>query len=369
MKVLYHTNIPAPYKVSFFIELAKHCDLTVSYERETASDRDSSWYQEQDGNYKIKWLNVKPISNDSSVGLDLVRYLHSEKFDIVILGVYHTVTAMLAMQYMYLRKKPFILSSDGGFVKQENPIKNWIKSHFISMASLYLSPGGNTDDYLRYYGAKNKKIVRYPFTSYSSADRLQQTLNKEQIRELRDTLGMKEEKILLAIGQMIPRKGFDILLKAMKYVDNNVGVYFVGGKATKEYQSMIEKAGANRIHFVDFQPKEVIKQYYRAADLFVLPTREDIWGLVVIESLCNGTPVITTTNCNAGLELIGNDDVGKMVTAENVVELSNAINELIEKKQELTKGCLNASEIYDFEHMAECHMLAINSLMCDGETI
>ena len=78
MKVLYHTNIPAPYKVSFFTELSKRCDLTVSYERETASDRDSSWYQKQDGNYKIKWLNAKPISNDSSIGLELGKYLQKE---------------------------------------------------------------------------------------------------------------------------------------------------------------------------------------------------------------------------------------------------------------------------------------------------
>ena len=43
LKVLYLTNIPSPYRVDFFNELGKQCDLTVLYERKAATDRDSSW--------------------------------------------------------------------------------------------------------------------------------------------------------------------------------------------------------------------------------------------------------------------------------------------------------------------------------------
>ena len=54
------------------------------------------------------------------------------------------------------------------------------------------------------------------------------------------------------------------------------------------------------VHFVGFKTKEQLEDYYRAADLFVLPTREDIWGLVVAEAMAYGLGVITTNRCNAG---------------------------------------------------------------------
>lgn len=52
----------------------------------------------------------------------------------------------------------------------------------------------------------------------------------------------------------------------------------------------------NNIVFVEFKTKEDLTDCYRVADLFVLPTREDIWGLVVNKIMAVGTPVITTTN-------------------------------------------------------------------------
>lgn len=44
MKLLYITNIPSPYRVDFFNELSKYCDLTVLFERKKADDRDDNWY-------------------------------------------------------------------------------------------------------------------------------------------------------------------------------------------------------------------------------------------------------------------------------------------------------------------------------------
>ena len=42
-KVLFSTNVPSPYRMDFFNELGKYCDLTVCFERKTASDRDGKW--------------------------------------------------------------------------------------------------------------------------------------------------------------------------------------------------------------------------------------------------------------------------------------------------------------------------------------
>lgn len=54
--------------------------------------------------------------------------------------------------------------------------------------------------------------------------------------------------------------------------------------------------------------------------------------------------------------------MGKLVPAEDIDALSRAIKEYVGCKQKLTCICLKTAKDYDFEHMAECHMIAINSL-------
>ena len=53
MKVLLLTNVPAPYKIDFFNEWGKHCDLAVAFEGKTALDRDSSWYGNKHENFQV----------------------------------------------------------------------------------------------------------------------------------------------------------------------------------------------------------------------------------------------------------------------------------------------------------------------------
>lgn len=62
----------------------------------------------------------------------------------------------------------------------------------------------------------------------------------------------------------------------------------VGGEPTEDYLQMRASLGLDNVHFVGFQKKEALSRYYRAADLFVLPTREDIWGLVINEAMAYG---------------------------------------------------------------------------------
>ena len=47
MKILFLTNIPSPYRVDFFNELGKLCDLTVLFEKQIAQDREKQWFEEK----------------------------------------------------------------------------------------------------------------------------------------------------------------------------------------------------------------------------------------------------------------------------------------------------------------------------------
>lgn len=163
----------------------------------------------------------------------------------------------------------------------------------------------------------------------------------------------------MSVGQFIHRKGFDILLKSKKYIEENVGVYIIGGKTTKEYNEIIKKYNLKNVYFLEFKSKKELEKYYKVSDIFVLPTRHDEWGLVVNEALAKGLPIITTNRCGAGLELIKNYENGFLLHTGDYVTLGEKINEILDNNN-LKKSMINnnyklASE-YTIEKMVVDHI-------------
>ena len=362
MKILFLTNIPSPYRVDFFNELGKYCELTVIYELEKATDRDVDWVLDSsEQNYNELFL--KPVIKGTSSAWcpSVGRFLKRGRYDIVIVGGYSTPTGMQAVWQMRRRKLPYFLNCDGGFIPNgENRLKYYIKKYFISGAVGWLSSGKLADEYLSYYGAAPGRIFRYPFTSLRDSDILPKMLSASEKQEYKAKLGIGEEKILLAVGQFIPRKGFDLLLQAAAQLKTPCGVYVIGGHCTQEYSQIIRKYQLKHIHFLPFMKQEKLREYYLAADIFVFPTREDIWGLVINEAMAAGLPVITTNRCGAGVELL---DEKYLVPAENADSLAHLSEELLENDiLRLAAGSANLSKIreYTMEKMGKAHMDILN---------
>ena len=351
MKVLFLTNIPSPYRVDFFNELGKYCDLTVLYERKKADDRE--WLSKKSINYKSVFLNGIKKGNDTALCLGVIKYL-SQKFDHIIIGGYSTPTGMLAILYLKFIHKEYILNCDGGFIrKDEKNINYKLKKFFISGANCYLSTGKVCTNYLLYYGAEKNNIHFYPFTSLYKKDILEHTLSIDEKEFLKNELDIHDKKIVIYVGQMIHRKGIDILLNAASNVSNDVIFYIVGGKPTEEYKKIISDLNLKNIRFLDFMQKNILFKYYQIADLFVLPTREDIWGLVINEAMANGLPIITTNKCVAGEELI--DQNGILIESEDVESLSKNINKILFDDLLQKEYATNSLEIirnYTIENMA-----------------
>lgn len=359
MKVLFLTNVPSPYRVEFFNELGKLCDLTVLYELEYATDRDKNWKANGAVNFKEVYLKGKRTGTDSALCYSVIEYLKDKTYDVVVIGGYSTPTGMLAIQYLKFKRRRFIISCDGGMVKETKGMKHGLKKYFISAASAWLSTGSNTTEYLINYGADKNNIFIYPFTSVKKEDIDERLLNVEEKNQVREELGIKENKVIICVGQFIHRKGFDLLIKAMAELPKEIGVYMVGGEPTEEYIQLREKYALNNLHFEGFKTKNQLNKYYEAGDLFVLPTREDIWGLVVNEAMAKGLPVITTNKCVAGTELIENDKNGIIVEGDNVNQLAEAVAYVINdeaKRKLMAENSLKKIQGYTITSMAERHL-------------
>ncbi len=371
MKILYLTNIPSPYRVDFFNELGKYCELTVLYVRDKANDRDEKWEYDNNIRYKKILLRGLKIRNDDAFCPSVIKYLKHNFYDVIVVGTYSSSTAMLAIDFMKLHKIPFVLNCDGGFSKKDSKIKFKIKKHYISAAKAWLSTGNKTNQYLHYYGAKKEGIFIYPFASQFQYEQLINVISENEKKLIRNDIDIKENRVLITVGQFIYRKGFDLLLESARHITHDVGIYIIGGEASIEANSFVKEYGLENVHFVGFKTKEELSRYYKAADLFVLPTREDIWGLVINEAMGYALPIITTNRCIAGLELVRNDINGYIIPINDVTKLSNKITELLindELRKSMSDESLEIIRKYTIENMALKHIEIFRDYIESGET-
>lgn len=355
-KILFYTNIPVPYRVDFFNELGKYCELTVLFEADHSTERDDSWKKYKFENFRGIIMHGKRTAVDMAFCPEVIKHIRKENYDHIVVTIMASLTAILAVTWLRLHHIPYMYEGDGGFVHNRSRLRYWLKKYIISNAQLCFSTSRVFDDYCQTYGATKDKIIRYPFSSVWNDDIISAPVSKQQKQELRSELGIEEEHILISVGQMIYRKGFDILLQATSVLDSSWGIFLVGGKITPELEKIIVENHLKNIHFVNFVSKKMLWKYYQASDLFVLPTREDPWGLVVNEAVANGLPVITTRQCIAGLELVEEGKNGFLYDCEDVFELKRLLVDIQNCDfTEMSKCAIETAREYTIETMTEAH--------------
>jgi glycosyltransferase involved in cell wall biosynthesis len=112
--------------------------------------------------------------------------------------------------------------------------------------------------------------------------------------QLRRELAIEPDRnVLLFIGHSFDRKGLADAVAALARCRTDAHLIVVGGGEVGSYRREADARGiGDRVHFVG--PVDSPENYYAAADLLVLPTRSDPWGIPVIEAMAAGVPVVTT---------------------------------------------------------------------------
>lgn len=347
-KICWISNAPAPYKVAFMKELGKKVELYCLFETRKEKDREKSWYDYNFQNFKAIYLkeeNQKEVIRKMAV-----------KCDVLIDSDYTKKICMYAVKEFHKNNKLVYMHADGGLVIPRNFLIEKTISFVMKKHDYFLSSGNETDKYYKYYGITQDNIVHYRFACMDKKElykNAKMIMNKEKYRE---ECNYKEDIILFSVGQQIPRKGYDILIKSMIHLSRNIGLYIAGGDPEQNVQEIIDKYHLENVHFVGFKNKEELAKYYAGANIFILPTRYDIWGLVINEAMSFGLPIISTNKCVAALEFNNLYKNIKIVDIDDSIALTKTICELIECKEKrllLGEKSLSGIQNYCFENMAD----------------
>ena len=178
-----------------------------------------------------------------------------------------------------------------------------------------------------------------------------------------------DTQVVLLVGQIIPRKGIDIMLEASLSLSPEIKYYVVGGACTEPLQQIMDEKHIENVEFIDFAGKEELRKYYSMCDVFVLPTREDIWGLVINEAMAYCLPIVTTDNCVAGLELVPEKWIIPIEDSEALAEKMKELFSVIGDKEyyyRLIEYSLKTSFQYSIENSAVSHIEILESVVGDS---
>ncbi len=358
MKVLWVNNIPAPYKVDLMNLLGREVDLTVLFEYHTEENREEQWYRHNFDSFKGNYVK--------NFFVDLFKYGFGD-YDFFLNSDYSKPFCILMAIIYRLRGKRVIMQADGGIAKDRGFLVNSRMGFVMRISTDYISSGKYTNYYYTYYKVDERKIRKCRFTTLTNADVANNRKMSEQKIHYKKKLNMPLDKtILLTVGQQVYRKGYDVLIKAAAQIKGDYMIYIVGGKPEASNQKLIEELNLKNIVFVDFCGKEDLAEYYAASDVFVFPTREDIWGLVVDEAMSFGLPLISSDNCVAAKEF--NDLFHNCVLFENenIDELAEAMQLLLQDedtRNQLAANSLMGAQDDTLEMMAQDYLRVFHEVI------
>lgn len=153
-------------------------------------------------------------------------------------------------------------------------------------------------------------------------------------RDLRTRYGLGDAPVILSIARMVPRKGFDLLIRAMPRILASVPhaqlVLGGGGPQKPALQALARAHGVdNAVHFVGRVPDETLVDHYRMANVFAMPSRQgprDVegFGIVLVEAGACELPVVATRTGGI-VDAVADGETGILVPQEDVTALADAL--------------------------------------------
>lgn len=357
------TNIPAPYRVDFFDFLQKnykeYC-FTIIYSSKNEDNRNWKIDQSKMNNcvfLKSKTIKIKKRYDNYYLHIPVgVSNALKEIQPDVVVGSEYNPTILQVLQYCKKNKIPFVSWTDGTLFSERNRnfIQKFLRKYVIAKADAYIGSSTKSKEAQIYYGADERKC----HVSLLSVD-VEKYIQKPQ--------GRGNGKILY-VGSLIERKGVDLLFQALANVKNPFELYLAGNGEEKEnLENLAGKLNIQEnVHFLGQLSREELLTHYADSDIFILPTREDCFALVILEAICSGLPIVCSKYADGAYDMIKEGKNGFIVDPYDAKAFAEKIDCLLGNSQlcqEMRKQSEEVIDKFRFSNIAKGYLDAIEESM------
>lgn len=253
----------------------------------------------------------------------VISSLRETNADIHVVSGYSSITSQIAGAWLRRNKRPWIFFGERPGIHARRMAGRVLRGAVMSFAlrdAWAIAAVGESAVRAYQQGPASPPVYNIPY--FTDLEPFQQTRPRSDRHP--GTLRF------LYCGQLIERKGVDLLVNAFcEVARQRLGVLLdlVGtGPLTESLRALIPADLRGRIGFHGFSPIEELPRWFSQADVFVLPSRHDGWGVVVNQALAAGLPVIASDAVGAAQDFVADRGTGILVPAGDQQALTRALD-------------------------------------------
>lgn len=220
-------------------------------------------------------------------------------------------------------------------------VKKWAKDLFVRWllpkVDRYLAIGSQNRAFYLHCGVDPRKLYDVPYAVDNEFFRKRAEEASRSREELRRSLGLEPGRpVILYAGKLTARKRANDLVEAYRRLSSDgrteprAYLLIVGdGELSADLQQRARETGWASIRFMGFKNQTELPRYYDLCDVFVLPSVQEPWGLVINEVMNAGRAVIVSDEVGCGPDLVRQGENGYVFRAGDIADLSRALRDVL----------------------------------------
>jgi glycosyltransferase involved in cell wall biosynthesis len=281
---------------------------------------------------------------------DIASVVRRGRFDALWLNGYNSITHLTAAATQFGRGRAILVREEQTLLHSRPLLRRLAKNVGLRLLlrrayGLYI--GTENRRWFSHWGVPDQRLFFTPYTVDN--DRLQEDAEKlcPRRKQLRSAFGLDAEKpVILTVCRFVSQKQPLLLIEAFRRVrrEREASLLLVGsGPLEAEMRRVVEAAAIPDVAFAGFLSQTQIARAYAAADVFVLASTSETWGLVVNEAMNFRLPIVVTDGVGSAADLVVPGENGFVVSRESPDALFEAMRRLIESA-DLRRSFGSASE-------------------------
>ena len=273
------------------------------------------------------------------INVAVIKHLWQAPKGIVIINGWASAVCLLTIFFANLFGHKVCMRTDSSnLVEQRRSARQLRLRHWVLGRGLFrfidhfLYIGEQNRAFYSFYDVPDHKLIYCPFAVDNDRFRQQYHMLKAQRRELRQRLGIAPNNhVVVFSGKYLPNKRPLDLLKAVHQLQRtDVSVVLLGeGISRAELTSFVQQHAMPNVLMTGFVNQSVIGQYYAAADIYVMCSTVETWGLSTNEAMNFGLPIVLSDTIGCVSDLVKEGVNGYSYPCGNVDQLAHRLAEIM----------------------------------------
>ena len=325
-RVVVLSEIPTPYRLPLYEMLAARPELELEVMFCSREQPDRPWnLDDQLARMPHRFLPGAGLHFGGrrntfvyEVNPTILSELSRSRPDVLVIGGYAVFAEQAAIAYARMRRVPYVLHTESQLLRQRSAVKRRLKRALlppvVGNAAAGLAVGSAAVRYLEHYGLARDRIRIFPNT----IDVVRYRATAEKARAHHSS----RERYWLYAGRLVEDKGLPELIAALRSLGEHPPLLVAG-----EGPLANELARVSGVRMLGFRSTEELIELMARAELTIVPSRTEPWGVVVNEALAAGSPVIVGDKVGAAEDLVVDGVNGRVFASGDASALARTLSQ------------------------------------------